>query len=121
MAMGKRIISISSPASHLFWREARLLPLGRSWVGCQRLTQLTPLPHYHSRSWHGFGLPDQHIRVSGSSKTKTYGKDARVRESQSQSFLGVWLGSTLGMVVADGLAIIVGKVLGKRLPETLIT
>jgi putative Ca2+/H+ antiporter (TMEM165/GDT1 family) len=40
--------------------------------------------------------------------------------SQYQSFLGVWLGSTLGMVVADGLAIIVGKVLGKRLPETLI-
>ena len=31
-----------------------------------------------------------------------------------------WLGSTLGMVIADGLAILVGKVLGKRLPETLI-
>jgi putative Ca2+/H+ antiporter (TMEM165/GDT1 family) len=40
--------------------------------------------------------------------------------SQQQSFIGVWLGSTLGMVVADGLAIIVGKVLGKRLPERLI-
>ena len=40
--------------------------------------------------------------------------------SQYRSFLGVWLGSTLGMVIADGLAIIVGKVLGKRLPETLI-
>jgi putative Ca2+/H+ antiporter (TMEM165/GDT1 family) len=37
--------------------------------------------------------------------------------SQQQSFLGVWLGSTLGMVVADGIAIIVGKILGKRLPE----
>jgi putative Ca2+/H+ antiporter (TMEM165/GDT1 family) len=40
--------------------------------------------------------------------------------SQYPSFLGVWLGSTLGMVIADGLAILVGKVLGKRLPETLI-
>ena len=40
--------------------------------------------------------------------------------SQQHSFVGVWLGSTLGMVVADGLAIIVGKVLGARLPETLI-
>jgi Ca2+/H+ antiporter, TMEM165/GDT1 family len=34
---------------------------------------------------------------------------------------GVWMGSTLGMVIADGLAIIVGSVLGKTLPEKLIT
>jgi putative Ca2+/H+ antiporter (TMEM165/GDT1 family) len=40
--------------------------------------------------------------------------------SQQHSFIGVWLGSTLGMVVADGLAIIVGKVMGKRLPEKVI-
>jgi putative Ca2+/H+ antiporter (TMEM165/GDT1 family) len=40
--------------------------------------------------------------------------------SQQQSFIGVWLGSTVGMVIADGLAIIVGKVLGKRLPEKII-
>jgi putative Ca2+/H+ antiporter (TMEM165/GDT1 family) len=40
--------------------------------------------------------------------------------SQQQSFIAVWLGSTLGMVVADGLAIIVGKALGRRLPEKLI-
>jgi putative Ca2+/H+ antiporter (TMEM165/GDT1 family) len=37
--------------------------------------------------------------------------------SQQQSFIGVWLGSTLGMVVAGGVAIIVGKVMGRRLPE----
>ncbi len=36
------------------------------------------------------------------------------------SFIGVWLGSTLGMVVADGLAIIVGIVAGKRIPERII-
>jgi len=29
----------------------------------------------------------------------------------------VWLGSSLGMVVADGLAILVGQVMGKHLPE----
>jgi putative Ca2+/H+ antiporter (TMEM165/GDT1 family) len=40
--------------------------------------------------------------------------------SQQQSFVGVWLGSTLGMVVADGIAIIVGKIMGKRLPERAI-
>ena len=40
--------------------------------------------------------------------------------SQYQSFIAVWLGSSLGMVAADGLAIIVGKVMGKNLPETLI-
>lgn len=29
----------------------------------------------------------------------------------------VWLGSSMGMVVADGLAIMVGKLMGKHLPE----
>ena len=32
----------------------------------------------------------------------------------------VWIGSTLGMVVADGLAIWLGKVLGQRLPDRAI-
>jgi putative Ca2+/H+ antiporter (TMEM165/GDT1 family) len=34
--------------------------------------------------------------------------------------LGVWLGSSLGMVLSDGLAIWVGQALGKRLPERAI-
>jgi putative Ca2+/H+ antiporter (TMEM165/GDT1 family) len=38
-----------------------------------------------------------------------------------QTFWGVWLGSTIGMMIADGIAIIVGSVLGKKLPERLIT
>jgi putative Ca2+/H+ antiporter (TMEM165/GDT1 family) len=37
--------------------------------------------------------------------------------SQLVAFVGVWLGSTFGMVVADAVAIVVGQVLGKRLPE----
>jgi Ca2+/H+ antiporter, TMEM165/GDT1 family len=40
--------------------------------------------------------------------------------SQQHDFVGVWIGSTLGMVIADGLAIIIGKVLGKQLPEKAI-
>ena len=40
--------------------------------------------------------------------------------SQQQSFIPVWLGSTVGMVVADGLAVVVGMVLGKKLPERII-
>jgi putative Ca2+/H+ antiporter (TMEM165/GDT1 family) len=40
--------------------------------------------------------------------------------SQLKSFAGVWIGSTLGMVIADGIAILVGKFLGKRLPERWI-
>lgn len=35
-------------------------------------------------------------------------------------FLPVWLGSTIGMVLSDGLAIIVGMVMGKNLPEKAI-
>jgi Ca2+/H+ antiporter, TMEM165/GDT1 family len=34
--------------------------------------------------------------------------------------IGVWLGSTVGMVIADGLAIVVGRMLGKKLPEKAI-
>ena len=37
------------------------------------------------------------------------------------AFWGVWMGSTVGMVIADGLAILIGAVLGKNLPEKLIT
>lgn len=37
-----------------------------------------------------------------------------------ESFVGVWLGSTAGMVVADALAIVAGVLLGKRLPERLM-
>ena len=48
------------------------------------------------------------------------GDKTMLTTSQQQSFLGVWLGSTLGMVVADGLAIIVGKVMGKRIPERAV-
>jgi putative Ca2+/H+ antiporter (TMEM165/GDT1 family) len=33
---------------------------------------------------------------------------------------GTWLGSTLGMVAADGLAIVLGRMLGSRLPERAI-
>jgi Ca2+/H+ antiporter, TMEM165/GDT1 family len=37
--------------------------------------------------------------------------------SQDRSFVGVWLGSTLGMVVADGLAILIGRVMGRQLSK----
>ena len=40
--------------------------------------------------------------------------------SQQRAFVPVWLGSTLGMVVADGIAILVGIAAGRRLPERAI-
>lgn len=39
----------------------------------------------------------------------------------AQAFWGVWMGSTIGMMIADGLAILVGVVMGRKLPEKLIT
>jgi Ca2+/H+ antiporter, TMEM165/GDT1 family len=45
---------------------------------------------------------------------------ATITLAADNDWLGVWIGSTLGMVVADGLAIIVGAVAGKHLPERLI-
>jgi putative Ca2+/H+ antiporter (TMEM165/GDT1 family) len=40
--------------------------------------------------------------------------------SEQQQFVAVWLGSTVGMVIADGIAIVVGKLLGKKLPENFL-
>ncbi|MEI8032493.1 MAG: TMEM165/GDT1 family protein [Chlorobiaceae bacterium] len=40
--------------------------------------------------------------------------------ASTNPFLPVWLGSTIGMVISDGLAIIAGKMLGAKLPEKTI-
>ncbi len=44
-----------------------------------------------------------------------------VNLSRTAVFWGVWMGSTVGMMIADGIAIIVGAILGKKLPEKTIT
>ncbi|MEU3270887.1 TMEM165/GDT1 family protein [Saccharomonospora sp. NPDC006951] len=36
------------------------------------------------------------------------------------AWLAVWIGSTAGMVLADGIAVVLGRLLGKRLPERAI-
>jgi putative Ca2+/H+ antiporter (TMEM165/GDT1 family) len=45
---------------------------------------------------------------------------ATVTLATREEAVGTWLGSTAGMVVADALAIGVGKFLGTRLPERVI-
>jgi Ca2+/H+ antiporter, TMEM165/GDT1 family len=45
---------------------------------------------------------------------------ATITLSTTYSPLGVWIGSTLGMVAADALAIVVGRMLGTRLPERAV-
>lgn len=45
---------------------------------------------------------------------------ATITLATSNGLFGTWLGSTVGMVAADALAIVVGRVLGARLPERLI-
>jgi putative Ca2+/H+ antiporter (TMEM165/GDT1 family) len=45
---------------------------------------------------------------------------ATVTLAADRDWVGVWMGSTLGMVAADGLAILVGVVAGKHLPERTI-
>jgi putative Ca2+/H+ antiporter (TMEM165/GDT1 family) len=45
---------------------------------------------------------------------------ATVTLATHENVLGTWIGSTAGMVVADALAIGVGKVLGTNLPERAI-
>jgi Ca2+/H+ antiporter, TMEM165/GDT1 family len=45
---------------------------------------------------------------------------ATVTLATQHGLLGTWIGSTIGMVAADGLAIVVGQQLGARLPERAI-
>lgn len=45
---------------------------------------------------------------------------ATITLATTEGWLGTWIGSTVGMVAADALAIGVGAVLGRRLPERVI-
>ena len=45
---------------------------------------------------------------------------ATITLATQHGWLGTWVGSTLGMVVADALAILVGRLLGRHLPEKAI-
>ena len=45
---------------------------------------------------------------------------ATITLATDHSLFGTWVGSTLGMVAADALAIVVGHLLGARLPERVI-
>lgn len=45
---------------------------------------------------------------------------ATVTLAADEDLLGTWIGSTFGMVAADALAIVVGQVLGRRLPQRTV-
>ena len=45
---------------------------------------------------------------------------ATIALATREDLLGVWLGSTAGMIAADALAIGVGRWLGTRLPERVV-
>ncbi|SDI58232.1 TMEM165/GDT1 family protein [Nonomuraea jiangxiensis] len=45
---------------------------------------------------------------------------ATITLATQHGWLGTWIGSTVGMVAADALAILVGRLMGKHLPEKAI-
>lgn len=45
---------------------------------------------------------------------------ATITLATQEGWLGTWVGSTVGMVAADALAIVVGALLGRKLPEKVI-
>jgi Ca2+/H+ antiporter, TMEM165/GDT1 family len=45
---------------------------------------------------------------------------ATITLATQHGWFGTWLGSTVGMVAADALAILVGRLLGRHLPEKII-
>ena len=40
--------------------------------------------------------------------------------AQFNSLIPVWMGTTTGMMIADGFGVVVGNVLGKRIPERAV-
>jgi Ca2+/H+ antiporter, TMEM165/GDT1 family len=45
---------------------------------------------------------------------------ATVALASDHNWAGVWIGATVGMVLADGVAIVVGRLLHRRLPERVL-
>jgi putative Ca2+/H+ antiporter (TMEM165/GDT1 family) len=45
---------------------------------------------------------------------------ATITLATTEGLVGTWIGSTLGMVAADALAIVIGQQLGARLPERAV-
>jgi Ca2+/H+ antiporter, TMEM165/GDT1 family len=45
---------------------------------------------------------------------------ATITLATRHGWFGTWIGSTVGMVAADGLAILVRRLLGRNLPERAI-
>ncbi|MEU7903964.1 TMEM165/GDT1 family protein [Actinoplanes sp. NPDC049118] len=45
---------------------------------------------------------------------------ATITLATQHGWFGTWLGSTLGMVAADALAIVAGRLLGRHLPEKVV-
>ena len=45
---------------------------------------------------------------------------ATITLATQHGWLGTWVGSTIGMVAADALAILIGRLLGRHLPEKVI-
>jgi Ca2+/H+ antiporter, TMEM165/GDT1 family len=45
---------------------------------------------------------------------------ATITLATQHGWLGTWLGSTIGMVAADALAILIGRLLGRHLPDKII-
>lgn len=45
---------------------------------------------------------------------------ATITLAMSEGWLGTWIGSTVGMVLADALAIVAGALLGRHLPERAV-
>jgi Ca2+/H+ antiporter, TMEM165/GDT1 family len=45
---------------------------------------------------------------------------ATITLAAQHEWFGTWIGSTVGMVAADALAIVVGRLLGRNLPEKVI-
>lgn len=64
----------------------------------------------------------EYVKLTGdAAQEQARGLGSSLHElSASERFWGVTVGSTLGMVIADAIAIGVGRLLGRRLPESLL-
>ena len=92
----------------------------------------------HSYHWLGWTLRGDSLDGDETSKVRRFGPFvtvaiafflaelgdktmlATITLATQYGWFGTWVGSTVGMVAADALAILVGRMLGRHLPEKVI-
>jgi len=104
------------PARPMAFASAIAFLIFAAWAWRESATADETVPSTHEHRFALLSVVSSFSLAEMSDKTTL----ATVTLASGHDWAGVWLGSTLGMVLADGLAIGVGVLLHQRLPARLL-